>query len=371
MPLETPTFVMDLVETNPPGTDAKSQGDNHIRNIKLALKNTFPTANRAFNLRRWAEKEAAFETQAADRTMLATDDGKMEYFDCTAASRTYNLLAVASAPEGAVVFVSRSDTDVNNLTIDPAGVETINGAATLILVRGQQGILYRTSTEWEFLFTNRSQSTVKIEVFTASGTYTRKAGCKKIRVRVIGGGGSGGGCAPTAGAQSSAGSGASSGGYSEKWIEATALGATETVTVGVAVNGTTNANGTAGNPSSFGAHCSATGGAGGILGTAIGAVLPIAAGGAPGIGSGGDINMRGGVGNPGIRGVSVGFGGKGGDSVLGGGGLDVGTTTTAAGSAAQANSGGGGGGAASGPSQGGTQAGGQGAAGLIIVEEYY
>lgn len=158
MPLETPTFVMDLVETNPPGTDGKNQGDNHIRNIKLALKNTFPTATRAFNLKRWAEKEATFETQAADRTMLSTDDGKLEYFDCSAAGRTYNLLAVASAPEGMVVFIDR-DGSANTLTIDPAGIETINGAATYVFKGGETGIIYRAASEWRVISYTRRPAT--------------------------------------------------------------------------------------------------------------------------------------------------------------------------------------------------------------------
>lgn len=158
MPLETPTYVMDLVETNPPGTDAKSQGDNHIRNIKLALKNTFPTATRAFNLRRWAEKEAAFETQAADRNMVSTDDGKLEYFDCSGAARIYNLLAVASAPEGMIVFIDR-DNSANSLTIDPAGVETINGAANFVFKGGDTGLIYRGATEWRALAVSRRPAT--------------------------------------------------------------------------------------------------------------------------------------------------------------------------------------------------------------------
>lgn len=43
MGLETVTHISDLVVTNPVGaTDPKSQGDDHIRNIKLALKTDFP-----------------------------------------------------------------------------------------------------------------------------------------------------------------------------------------------------------------------------------------------------------------------------------------------------------------------------------------
>ena len=42
MALETVTNIDDLVVTNPLSTDARSQGDDHIRNIKIALKTDLP-----------------------------------------------------------------------------------------------------------------------------------------------------------------------------------------------------------------------------------------------------------------------------------------------------------------------------------------
>lgn len=47
MALESGTYIKDLVSTNPPGTDAISQGDDHIRLIKSVLKNSFPSTNSA------------------------------------------------------------------------------------------------------------------------------------------------------------------------------------------------------------------------------------------------------------------------------------------------------------------------------------
>lgn len=45
MGLEVGTYINDLVTTNPIGaTDTKGQGDDHLRLIKLTLKNTFPNA---------------------------------------------------------------------------------------------------------------------------------------------------------------------------------------------------------------------------------------------------------------------------------------------------------------------------------------
>lgn len=41
MPLETATYLYDLVPANPPGTDGVRQGDDHLRMIKAVLQNTF------------------------------------------------------------------------------------------------------------------------------------------------------------------------------------------------------------------------------------------------------------------------------------------------------------------------------------------
>ena len=42
MALETGTYISDLVATNPSASDPKSQGDDHLKLIKFALKSSFP-----------------------------------------------------------------------------------------------------------------------------------------------------------------------------------------------------------------------------------------------------------------------------------------------------------------------------------------
>ena len=49
MALESATYISGLVDTNPAGSDAISQGDDHIRLIKTVLKNTLPNADEAMN----------------------------------------------------------------------------------------------------------------------------------------------------------------------------------------------------------------------------------------------------------------------------------------------------------------------------------
>ena len=43
MALESGTYIKDLVSTNPSGTDAISQGDNHLRLIKSTIQASFPS----------------------------------------------------------------------------------------------------------------------------------------------------------------------------------------------------------------------------------------------------------------------------------------------------------------------------------------
>jgi len=49
MALESASFISGLVSANPPGTDAISQGDDHLRLIKTVLKASLPNADEAIN----------------------------------------------------------------------------------------------------------------------------------------------------------------------------------------------------------------------------------------------------------------------------------------------------------------------------------
>ena len=49
MPLEAVTLISDFIITNPAGGDSQFEGDDHIRNIKKAIKNTFPNVSSVLN----------------------------------------------------------------------------------------------------------------------------------------------------------------------------------------------------------------------------------------------------------------------------------------------------------------------------------
>lgn len=192
------------------------------------------------------------------------------------------------------------------------------------------------------------------EIFTASGTFTKAtlpAYVTHVTVEVWGAGGGGGAGNTSTPSRGYPGAG---GGYSTERLAVSALGTTETVTIGAGGAGGASSGlaGATGGTSSFGAHLSATGGAGGIAGQA---AAGSSAGAAPGVGAGGDLNLYG-AGGAIILLQTTGTAMPGQAPGLGGltGGLNVGTN-------GDKGAGGTGGNHSGGP------AGGNGGAGLVIV----
>lgn len=204
--------------------------------------------------------------------------------------------------------------------------------------------------------------TVKIQTFTAGGTYTPSAGILYATIECWGGGGAGGGVPSTS---LPAGGGGGSGAYSRKTVTAATIGASKAVTIGAGGTGGAGTGGTGGD-TSVGSLCIAKGGFGGVGGAA----STVVAGGLGGSGASGtgDITASG---APGLIGQGASsaseFSGAGGNSTLGGAGGGLPLGTYAAGNAGAANTGSGGGGALA----NGTGAnGGAGGSGFVVITEY-
>lgn len=126
MGLESATHINDLVTTNPVAGDNASQGDDHLRLIKSALKTSLPNASRAF---RFMDTLAV---QAGDLSVVeATHMHKVVPFNATAAARTANLFSPSI--DGWWCIVTKTDSSSNAVTIDPSGATTINGSSTITL----------------------------------------------------------------------------------------------------------------------------------------------------------------------------------------------------------------------------------------------
>lgn len=212
-------------------------------------------------------------------------------------------------------------------------------------------------------------------VFTSSGTFTKASypGLKGIRVQCQGGGGGSAGAAATGAGQSSAGGGGGGGGYAEVYVPASSLASSVTVTVGAGGSGgAAGANdGTAGGTTSFGSHCSATGGSPGEAEPASsGNSIPASGNG--GVGTAGDILLRGGDGqDPVISGGNRGALGNGGTSYFAPGMRGANASDAGADGVVGYNYGGGAAGAHNGPSQVTARAGADGAPGIVVVTLYF
>ena len=145
---------------------------------------------------------------------------------------------------------------------------------------------YYTGTSWFSLASASTTSAVPIiRTYTSNAIWTKPPGLKYIVVEMVGGGGGGGGCYIYGG-----GAGAS-GGYSKKVIAVNLLSGTESIIVGNGgVGGSAQNPGNSGGITSFGTHCSATGGQGGKAQTS---TINTTDGSYGGIGIDGDVNLNG------------------------------------------------------------------------------
>lgn len=213
-------------------------------------------------------------------------------------------------------------------------------------------------------------TSIVIQAFTTTGTYTPTAGMKYCVIECVGGGGGGGAVVGTTGAHY-CGGGGGSGGYSRKVASAATIGASQTVTIGGGGGGGSGGgNGSAGGDTSLGTLCIAKGGSGGG-GTNMGATFPVP--GAGGIAGTGNIAIPGNSGKYGAYAsiITVFLApGAGGNSMFGAGGVTSTPSSSSFVNGASATgwgAGGGGGGVNNGtlnPSGGG------GSSGVCFVTEF-
>lgn len=212
---------------------------------------------------------------------------------------------------------------------------------------------------------------IRVQKFTSSGTYTPDANLIYAVIECVGGGG-GGGAGVGATGSVFAGAGGGSGGYSRKYMDATTIGASQTVTIGAGgAGGAGDADGGAGGATSFGSACTANGGGGGKRSST--SVFPLQGAGAS-VGTG-DFTAAGTAGGGGV--YSDGAtnprfpSGEGAGSIFGGGAIGVNSSNTAGTANGVNASGYGGGGSGGGAFNAAVnQNGGSGSAGVVIVTEY-
>lgn len=146
MGLETPTYLSDLVATNPVSGDPKGQGDDHIRNLKTALQNTFPNASKAFRFPSTTAKTANF-------TIVSTEMHTTFIVDTTSGSVTATLPSLAVGDAGWQCSFIKTNTGTNPLFIAPASGTIQSGEVSGLTkcrrcIPGHRTTVLWTGTAW-------------------------------------------------------------------------------------------------------------------------------------------------------------------------------------------------------------------------------
>lgn len=353
--------------------NAERFGAGEFNSIALELENAVSTSDQTLAP---ADGTGEVSTQLAMAMAVYGAGGAAFHID-TGAANAYVLNPVSpkeSPPDYfdglTVSFIAgNTNTGASTVNINSIGAKAITqldgSALTGGEINGNVTIRYSDSNDrFELLAPGLFQT---VNVFTASGSYSKPDGLKFVEVIVVGGGGGGGGVGPTGGTERASSGGGGGGGSSIKFIPASTLSASETVTVGAGGTGGADGstNGSTGGTSSFGTHATATGGGGGEAQTAS-AATTVRNPGAGGLGASGNINMAGGPGTTGVLYASnrIGFG-NGGNSSMGGGGRAISDT------AANGGPYGGGGTGMNINISTAAASGGDGADGIVIVKEYF
>lgn len=122
MSIEVATYIGDLQPVNPPSTDPRGQGDDHLRLIKTVLQNSFPSLERAIYF-------GAAVAKSANYSILAADMNSLFLLTTTAGSFTLTLPSTLSTGDaGWGCRFLKVTTDVNPIFIAPATGTLTSGA---------------------------------------------------------------------------------------------------------------------------------------------------------------------------------------------------------------------------------------------------
>lgn len=146
MALESATWISELDPTNPPGTDKKKQGDDHLRMFKQAVKNSLPNASKAFYFPTTEAKTASF-------TVVAADQNKTFLVDTTSGVVVMTLPTLAVGDAGWECFLLKTNTGTNEVRVTPATGTIQSGdltglAFTRRCIPGKRSRIFWTGSAW-------------------------------------------------------------------------------------------------------------------------------------------------------------------------------------------------------------------------------
>jgi hypothetical protein len=141
VPLESASFISDLVTTNPIATDPISQADDHLRLLKSALKTTFPNVDGAVTGTPAQLNQAAAANAAAGILEVAANGptGGQIVLDGVAGAGDVVLVNTATSGQGGSLAINLNSADnttsTNVLSIDSSGNMALAGFITAAIVK--------------------------------------------------------------------------------------------------------------------------------------------------------------------------------------------------------------------------------------------
>ena len=155
MTIETVTYIDDLNPSYPASTDAPSEGDDHIRNLKTGIKNTYPNITGAvtathtelnyLDITTLGTVQASKAVTANGSSNITMSGGTFTYYGSEISTKTDNILVYKDSTEN--VYNSATAQADNELTT-PLATSTsyaftlflnVNGSATAGLRLNIQG----------------------------------------------------------------------------------------------------------------------------------------------------------------------------------------------------------------------------------------
>ncbi len=123
MPLENANTINELNPAWPTGNDPVSEGDDHIRQVKQALLNSFPGLVSIANSWGWVDADGTILGGSGDFTVTKNGPGWYQLNFSTAAtsqfaqSMTANAVGLGGFANGAVCNVAANDVDLTRIDV--------------------------------------------------------------------------------------------------------------------------------------------------------------------------------------------------------------------------------------------------------------